>query len=157
MLPHDLSTGGSFLGGSPPYIAEKAFKRVWRMHEFSLALSMVEYLEKVAKDHGLEKVLEVHVRLGGLTHVNPGQLAFAFKLAAEGTVLEGAKLKIKRRSVKGRCLSCGKVFTIRRAQNFILQEEVKCPRCGSEEFTLVDDRELVVERIKGVSKQKTTP
>ena len=118
---------------------------------------MVEYLEKVAKDHGLERVLEVHVRLGGLTHVNPEQLAFAFKLAAEGTVLEGAKLKIKRRSVKGRCLSCGRVFTIRRAQKFIFQEEVKCPRCGSEEFTLVDDRELVVERIKGVSRQKTTP
>ncbi len=126
------------------------------MHEFSLALSMVEYLEKVAKDHGLEKVLEVHVRLGGLTHVNPEQLAFAFKLAAEGTLLEGAKLRIRRRSIKGKCLRCGKTFIIRRGQKPIFQEEIKCPRCGSEEFTLVDDRELVVERIKGVSKQKAT-
>ena len=128
------------------------------MHEFSLALSMVEYLEKVAKENGLARVTEVYVRLGGLTHINSEQLAFAFKLAAEGTLLEGAKLRIKRRKARGRCHSCGKCFSIKRGEEpiFMVVGELKCPYCGSNDVTLIDDRELVVERIKGVTRTSST-
>jgi hydrogenase nickel incorporation protein HypA/HybF len=65
------------------------------MHELSIAISLVDLAceEKLRRD--LPRVQAVRLRLGTLSGVVKDALIFSFDLAAEGTCVEGAALKIE--------------------------------------------------------------
>jgi len=69
--------------------------------------SIVQTVLEAAKERGADKVLEINLEVGRLTFLNPEQLEFAFKVISEGTIAEGAKLKIRSVEPKVRCLRCG--------------------------------------------------
>lgn len=77
------------------------------MHEFSLAMGIVEAVTNSTKGRRVERVREIEVELGELTFVTPKQLRFAFEMASQDTLAQGAKLKIKVKQGKVRCLECG--------------------------------------------------
>jgi hydrogenase nickel incorporation protein HypA/HybF len=64
------------------------------MHELSIAMSLVDLAceEKLRRD--LPEVHAVHLRLGARSGVVQDALTFSFDLAAAGTCIEGAALKI---------------------------------------------------------------
>ncbi|MFJ8076425.1 hydrogenase maturation nickel metallochaperone HypA [Streptomyces sp. NPDC096176] len=112
------------------------------MHEMSVALAVVDQVEKAARSGGAVGVESVRLEVGELAGVVPDALAFCFELACAGTVLEGAELIT--RSVPGtaRCGACADVW------NVGMPPQLICPVCGDAAADLVSGRELRIAEVR---------
>uniref|UniRef100_A0A7C3J4G6 Hydrogenase maturation factor HypA n=1 Tax=Candidatus Methanomethylicus mesodigestus TaxID=1867258 RepID=A0A7C3J4G6_9CREN len=122
------------------------------MHELSLAVNVVDYLTKLAKEQRLSEVNEVYIEIGDLTHINGSQLKFSLKMASEGTVAQGAKFFVRRRRASMKCNACGKSSKID-MKGMLSDYEFRCPRCKSKEVEFEQGKELVLKRVKGSKKK----
>ncbi|MBG0850552.1 hydrogenase maturation nickel metallochaperone HypA [Streptomyces spinoverrucosus] len=111
------------------------------MHEMSVALSIVDQVERAARSQGMPGVREVHLDIGELSGVVPDALGFCFELACAGTVLEGAELTT--RSVPGRasCTPCGRTWVTG------MPPDMVCAGCGGAATELVAGRELRITEV----------
>jgi hydrogenase nickel incorporation protein HypA/HybF len=64
------------------------------MHEASLMRDLMGQIKKIAEAEQAERVVGVHVWLGALRHMSREHFAEHFVEAAEGSLAEGAELKI---------------------------------------------------------------
>lgn len=62
------------------------------MHETHLTNDLVHHLEQLAEDEGAARVSAIRVRLGALSHFDPGHFREHFADSARGTVAEGARV-----------------------------------------------------------------
>lgn len=115
------------------------------MHEFSLALSMINYIEEFCKKNGIKKIKSVHIEIGGMTHIDPSQFKFCFKLLSKGTIGEGCRLYVKKIKPKFMCLDCRKEIEID-VKN-LGEFNFKCLYCRGE-LTIKKGKELVLKKIK---------
>ncbi len=65
------------------------------MHELSIAMSLVDLACEEKQRRDLPEVHAVRLRLGARSGVVKEALTFSFDLAAAGTCIEGATLKIE--------------------------------------------------------------
>ena len=107
------------------------------MHELAITECLVSAVCETAGDR---RVHEVRVDVGALSGVVPAALEFCFGLATEGTIAEGATLRIQRIPGLCECRSCGTEFTV---DDFVLL----CP-CGSADVIVRAGRELTIESIE---------
>jgi len=112
------------------------------IHETGLARNIVEIVEQAAAANGLKRVSRVLLEIGVLAGVEAGQLEFAFRLTAEGTVAEGAALEIQRIPLLLHCPACETEYVGD-------EEDMRCPGCLGERFELLTGRELLVQSIFG--------
>lgn len=94
------------------------------MHEMTLAESVLQICEDHARRAGAVKVVRVTVEIGELSHVEPGALAFCFDAVVNGTLAEGASLKIERVPGRAWCDACDAEV----GASSLLDA---CPQCGS--------------------------
>jgi hydrogenase nickel incorporation protein HypA/HybF len=105
------------------------------MHELSLAQSMVEQALAAAEENAPgRRVTQVHVEVGELSGAVPELLREVFPMAAQGTVLADARLRIRRRKARFECRSCG--------ESFAVGEGVGCPQCGSTRVDMTAGRDI---------------
>ena len=64
------------------------------MHEASLMRDLMSQIRKIAEAEKARRILSVHVWLGALSHMSREHFAEHFDEAAEGSLAEGADLKI---------------------------------------------------------------
>ncbi len=108
------------------------------MHELAIAESVIA----IASEHaGDRRVTKVVVRIGHLRQVVPSALAFAFELAADGTLVEGAVLEAEEVPVTVRCGICGRES---RPAEFPLA----CRDCGSPDIEVTGGEELYVDSLE---------
>jgi len=62
------------------------------VHETHLTNDLVHHLEQLAEEEGAARVSAIHVRLGALSHFDPGHFREHFAQSAAGTVAEGAEV-----------------------------------------------------------------
>ena len=77
------------------------------MHELSIAMALVEEMEKVAREQKARTVPRITLIVGVLSGVDPEALKGAFPLAAEDTIASGAELVVERVEARVRCRDCG--------------------------------------------------
>ena len=65
------------------------------MHELAIALSLVETASDEAARLGARHVATLFVRIGNLSGVVDDALRFSFDVAAEGTIVQGARLELE--------------------------------------------------------------
>lgn len=65
------------------------------MHELSIAVALVEVACEKAEALSSARVEALHVQVGRLSGVVPDALLFSFEVAARGTAIEGAKLRVE--------------------------------------------------------------
>lgn len=106
------------------------------MHEVSIAVSLVEELSERAAAENVDKITTVHVRIGAMAGVVKDALHFAWDLATEGTVVQGARLLIEDVPLVVFCPRCDAPKTI--AGPPVLA----CPDCAAPTPTIVRGREL---------------
>lgn len=105
------------------------------MHELSIANGIVETVSgELASEPG--RIVAVAVEVGVLSGVVPEALSFAWEAASQGTRLEGAKLKIRRKDAVVHCEECD----ADRALPSI--DRLRCPVCDAYAPDLVSGREL---------------
>ena len=112
------------------------------MHELSIAYNLVEIADEAARKAGAVRVKVVYLRLGALAGVVEDALRFGFPVAAVGTLVEGAELRIEPVAVQVQCDHCAAPRTLTPPYAF------RCPVCGQPAVKLVQGRELQIESIE---------
>lgn len=111
------------------------------MHEFSLCISLMRQVERVAREHRAERVDRIRLRLGPLSGVEPGLLAAAWPLAAAGTLAEGAELETEPAPVTVSCIRCGEISEAQ-------PNRLLCAACGDYRTRLVSGDELLLVQVE---------
>jgi hydrogenase nickel incorporation protein HypA/HybF len=91
-----------------------------------------------------ERIVTVKLRVGTLCDAEPAWLERYFRLAAEGTAAEGARLEITREEATMYCPSCGKDSLL----PLPLAGPLSCSNCGYDHVTLVAGLEYQLESIE---------
>lgn len=94
------------------------------MHETAFAVGILRIAREEARRHNVARITEVHLLLGLLSAVEAQSLSACFELLAEGSIAQGAALRIAHAPLPARCASCGHGFELAERSFF-------CPRCRS--------------------------
>jgi hydrogenase nickel incorporation protein HypA/HybF len=108
------------------------------MHELSIAISMIDQVIEESESRGGLEVEAVHLKLGVFSGVDKAALLFSYKLACEGTRLQGSRLQIETIPLVIYCETCQKNRTPPSVY------ELCCPECGTPGQTIVSGREIEV-------------
>lgn len=106
------------------------------MHEVSVALSLLEIIEKQCQEKGYLSVESVKVRVGKAGGIMPEAFAFAFETAKKDTLAQNARFIIDVVPLGGFCNGCQKQFETE--EIFVLA----CPLCASPSFQINQGYEL---------------
>ncbi len=110
------------------------------MHEFSLALNIVDIVSDHVQKEDASKVLEIELEVGALSGVVMDAMKFAMESAIKGTLAEGARINYELVKGKVRCESCHHVFETNNPYQ-------TCPKCGQCAPEVIKGRELRVKSI----------
>ncbi|CUS77074.1 hydrogenase nickel incorporation protein HypA/HybF [Candidatus Kryptonium thompsonii] len=111
------------------------------MHELSIAQSIIEIAENIARENDSKAVKKIKVQIGEFSGVVKEALEFSFDIAKVGTIAENAELEIEIVKFKSICNFCG--FVLETMNDFNLF----CPNC-SEPMSIISGREMRVEYIE---------
>lgn len=109
------------------------------MHEYSIALALMERIEAEAAARQAVAVQRVRLRIGGLSGVEPELLRSAFEIVRERTICQEAALDIEQVPVEWVCSRCGTAVE----PGAVL----RCAGCG-EPARLTGGDEILLERIE---------
>jgi hydrogenase nickel incorporation protein HypA/HybF len=110
------------------------------VHEFSIALNIIEIAEQEAKKAGASEVTSVEIEVGQLSGVIIEALEFAFESAIKDTILRNASIHLITIPGKARCNHCGQISE---AENLF----DPCKNCGEFNVSIIAGRELAVKSI----------
>ncbi|MFC1781815.1 hydrogenase maturation nickel metallochaperone HypA [Planctomycetota bacterium] len=110
------------------------------MHETMIAQSLLEHITAEAQK---QKAIPVMAKIscGKLNTVNDEVLCFAFESISKGTLCQELKLEIEHKPLLAKCKNCTEIFHLEHS-------DLKCSKCGSEEFELQPDAPLMLEEIE---------
>jgi len=119
------------------------------VHEWALASTVLGFL---FRELGCRKLEHVVIALGELQNIDWEVFRFALKNIAKTEGLEIKHIEFVRKKAKFYCNRCGHEWTLddvnlseeeREAIHFVpeaVHAYVKCPKCGSRDFTVVEGR-----------------
>jgi len=111
------------------------------MHELSVCLSLLEEVERIARQNGAGSVTRIIVKIGPLSGVEPDLLRNAYPLAAAGTVAEDAELDIEIAGIIVSCSQCG-------GESPATANRLLCAHCGDFRTKLVSGDEMVLQSLE---------
>jgi hydrogenase nickel incorporation protein HypA/HybF len=111
------------------------------LHELALARAVIEQLAEAAEYHDFTRVVRVKLAIGALAHVEPEALAYAFDVAAAGTLAAGAALEIERVGGAAHCLGCGRNVAIRGRADL-------CPVCGGARLVITGGEDMKIRELE---------
>jgi hydrogenase nickel incorporation protein HypA/HybF len=131
------------------------------MHEWALAEAIISATSQMAEEEGMREVVEVSVKVGELQQIELDILEFALS-QLKTNKLKDAKFSFKTERGRLRCRVCGRRWVFEKekldedtveAIHFlpeIAHTFIKCPRCGSPDFEILEGRGIWLESIRGV-------
>jgi len=111
------------------------------MHELSICLSLLDQVERIAREHGADRVERIVLRIGPLSGVEAPLLANAYPLAAAGTIAEHATLDIEAAAIRVKCSACG-------AETEAEPNRLLCGQCGDWHTRLVSGDEMLLANME---------
>ncbi len=119
------------------------------MHEYSLAVDLMESVLTTAEDNNAEVVNHISVKVGRIAHVNPMQLEFCLKSLSDGTIAEKASYSFEYIDPEIQCV-CGYSGKPNETKDETDMLEylvsLVCPLCGRN-VEVIGGTELVVDSI----------
>ena len=112
------------------------------MHELSIAQNIIDIVCDQMRIHNLSRVETVSLRIGLMRCVVIESLSFSFDVLISGSPLEGAHLEVEEVPIRGRCMGCGKEFTLKNWMD-------DCPLCRGMRVEIISGKELDVVAIEG--------
>ncbi|MGI5874934.1 MAG: hydrogenase maturation nickel metallochaperone HypA [Bacillota bacterium] len=111
------------------------------MHEYPITQQIIKIAENHAREAGAEKVKAVNLVVGDYSGFIGDSIQMYFDIISEGTLCEGADVRVKRVKPKLRCESCGTYFE-RKLFSF------ECPACGGEGRPTEIGKEFYIDSIE---------
>jgi len=130
------------------------------LHEWALVEAVISAASEVAEKEGLKQVSEVIIKVGELQGIELDILDFAFSQLKSGK-LKNTKLRMEPVKPKLKCRICEHEWILNRekldestaeAIHFIPEVAhtyIKCPKCGSPDFEILEGRGVWLQSIKG--------
>ena len=131
------------------------------MHEWALAEAVIVAASKIAAKENLKEITEVIIKVGELQQVEEDIILFGFK-QLKTDLFKATKFHILKAKTKLKCHNCATTWDFKKenldettAESIHFVPEVahayvKCPKCGSPDFEIVEGRGIWLEKIKGV-------
>jgi hydrogenase nickel incorporation protein HypA/HybF len=131
------------------------------MHEWALAEAILASAKQVAEQENLKEVTEVTIKVGELQQVEPPILRFALT-QMKTDLFKNAKFHILKINSTLKCRICDTKwqFNLKKldkataeAIHFVPEAShsfIKCPKCGSPDFEIINGRGVWLQNIKGV-------
>lgn len=126
-----------------------------------MAEGVVSTATRIAEEEGLDEVTEVTVKIGELQQIDREILEFALD-QQRTPIMRNARLVLKSVPAKLRCRVCGAEWLfnpdaldedVSEAIHFVPEMAhvyMKCKRCGSPDFEIIEGRGVWLESIRGV-------
>jgi hydrogenase nickel incorporation protein HypA/HybF len=130
----------AFFSCNPVFILNFAVTRVEAMHEFSIAVNIVDIANDYASKEGAEAVREIEIEVGELSGVVLEALEFCLEVAVKDSILEGAQRNIRRVPGLARCRSCFREFPVKDLYSV-------CPECHAPAPEIIRGSELRVKSL----------
>jgi len=111
------------------------------MHEFSMAIQIVETVTEQAKQRGASSVLSLEIEIGTLSGVVSEALDFALQEAIKNSLLETAEIKLIEVQAQAICKRCDHAFLL---DDFF----GVCTQCQSMEYEMVAGKELKIKSFR---------
>ncbi len=108
------------------------------VHEVSIALSLLEIIEKKCREEGYQRVQAVRVKVGKASGILPEAFSFALDAIKRDTLAREARFVIDLVPLGGTCHACGKRFETE--EPYIAE----CPFCNSQSFRITQGNELEI-------------
>ncbi len=93
------------------------------MHEFSIAISIIEAVEKEAEKVNATSITSLILDIGTMAGVEFDALDTALEAAVRNTLLENTEIVVNKIQAMTRCIDCQHTFEI---DDFL----TPCPKCG---------------------------
>jgi len=131
------------------------------MHEWALAEAIIAAASEIAEKEGLKEVKEIEVRVGELQQIELDILEFALS-QLKPAKFKNANFNIEIVKAELKCRVCGYKWFFRKEEldkntseaiHFvpeIAHTYIKCPKCGSPDFEILQGRGVWLESIRGV-------
>ncbi|HHW17426.1 MAG TPA: hydrogenase maturation nickel metallochaperone HypA [Firmicutes bacterium] len=116
------------------------------MHELGIVMNVIHMITQDASSRGFRRVKSVELEVGEFSGALPHALKEAFRIAAEGTLLDGATLVIDEVQAELCCKDCGRTF-------FPGKQGWNCPYCGAGGADLIRGMELQVKSYIGEAEE----
>lgn len=110
------------------------------MHELSIVQALVKQCENEAKKHKASKVLNVAVKIGVLSGIEPHFLKVTYDTFKKGTICEEAELDMQIQNVIVRCNECNQT-------NELSENVFTCPNCDSINIDVLDGEDMILMRL----------
>ena len=110
------------------------------MHEFSIAMSIIEIAEDEAKKAKAEAIKELILDIGTMSGIEFYALDTAMEMAVKNTMLEKTKLTINKIQARAKCTECSSEFDMDNVYD-------PCPKCNSLYHELLSGKELQIKSI----------
>jgi hydrogenase nickel incorporation protein HypA/HybF len=111
------------------------------MHELSICQSLLDQVERIAREHGATRVERILLRVGPLSGVEGPLLQHAYPLAAAGTLAESAELVIEPSPIRVACSTCG-------AETEASVNRLLCGACGDYRTRLISGDEMLLASLE---------
>jgi hydrogenase nickel incorporation protein HypA/HybF len=130
------------------------------MHEWALAEAVIAAVEEAAEKENLKEIREVRLKVGELQQVELDILEFALSQLKTGK-FKNVKFKIETAKAEFQCRVCGHKWVFNKetldrdtaeAIHFVPEVAhtyIKCPKCRSPDFEIIEGRGVWLESIKG--------
>lgn len=112
------------------------------VHELSLSYALVDSVLDSLSHLRVRRVESVKLLIGELSGVAVEAFRFSFPIAATGTLLESAELRIETDPVSVYCQMCGKTGRLASIQRFC------CPSCGAPTADLRGGEHCLIQSIE---------
>lgn len=112
------------------------------MHELGVTFTIMDHLEKVAKENNVEKINKVVLELGEVSTVIESYLQSCWEWSAKKRPLfEGSTLVVETLPAITYCEDCKETYPT-------VEYGKICPHCGSEHTYLVQGNEFNIKEIE---------
>ncbi|CAG0911509.1 unnamed protein product [Cyprideis torosa] len=112
-----------------------------RMHEMSIAESIIQIIEDEARKQSFKRVKHVWLEIGRFSGVEIEALTFCFDVVTRGGVAEGTALDIIELPGQAWCMGCSESVEVE-------QRYDACPRCGSYQLQVTGGEELRIKELE---------
>ena len=110
------------------------------MHEFSIAISIIDLAEAEAIKAGANQVKELVLDIGTMSGIEYFALDTAMEMAIKNTLLEESKIIVNKIQAEAKCTQCQTVFAIDQVYD-------PCPECSSLYHEVLSGKELQIKSI----------
>lgn len=110
------------------------------MHEFSIAVSIIESVEKEAVAANAKTVSSVTLDIGTMAGIEYYALDTALDMAVKDTMLDGCEIVVNKVTAMAVCADCNHTFEIQSPVD-------QCPKCSGFFNNIISGKELKIKSI----------